>query len=52
VLEDLVTFFGCGKVRNKGASSTVLVYAVDRMKDLQSAIVPFLRATPATNEAC
>ena len=41
LLERLVWFFGCGKVRSKGRDSRVAVYAVDRLNDLESVILPF-----------
>lgn len=41
VLEELAAFFGCGKVRGKGPGSVVLVYAVDRTRDLESFVLPF-----------
>jgi LAGLIDADG endonuclease len=41
LLLELVTFFDCGRVRSKGPSSSVLTYAVDSLRDLESKIVPF-----------
>jgi hypothetical protein len=41
VLEALVAVFGCGRVRDKGAGSSVLVYAVDRRRDLVGRVLPF-----------
>ena len=46
VLEDIRFHFGCGKVRTKGPTSTVMVYAVDRMKDLEAIILPFFETYP------
>ncbi len=46
VLEELVSFFGCGRVRSKGPRSCVLVYAVDRLKDLEDVILPFFETHP------
>ena len=46
VLEDLRVHFGCGKVRSKGPASTVMVYAVDRIADLEAAVLPFFEANP------
>src|SRR3989304_7304459 len=34
VLEELVSFFGCGRIRSKGPGSSVQTYAVDSLKDL------------------
>ena len=41
VLDALVDFFGVGKVRDKGAGSAVLIYAVDRRRQLGGRILPF-----------
>lgn len=41
VLEALRAYFRCGKVRTKGPRSTVMVYAVDRIGELESRILPF-----------
>src|SRR5436309_10137419 len=41
VLKALIPFFGCGHVRPKGGSSSVLTYAVDTMADLERRILPF-----------
>ena len=46
VLEDLRSHFGCGKVRSKGPANTVMVYAVDRLADLEAAVLPFFEANP------
>ena len=46
ILEELVMFFSCGKVRTKGSGSAVHVYAVDRLVDLESVIVPFFESFP------
>ena len=46
VLEEFIGFFGCGKVRGKGPGSTVMVYAVDRMKDIERQILPFFEQQP------
>jgi hypothetical protein len=46
VLEELASFFGCGKVRSKGRDSRVAVYAVDRLNDLEEIILPFFEAHP------
>ena len=31
VLEDVISFFGCGRIRAKGPKSSVLTYAVDSL---------------------
>jgi hypothetical protein len=41
VLEDLASFFGVGKVRDKGPRSAVLVYSVYGAKNCAASIVPF-----------
>ena len=41
VLEALVAFFGCGRLRPKGGASSVWTYAVDSLRDLERAVVPF-----------
>ncbi len=41
VLEDLVQFFGCGRVRLKGPKSSVAVYAVDSLTHLEGVVLPF-----------
>ena len=41
VLEAMVSFFGCGRIRSKGNKSSVLTYAVDSLRDLEGAILPF-----------
>ena len=46
LLQELVMFFGCGKVRSKGPSSDVLTYAVDSLAALESKIVPFFEHYP------
>ena len=46
VLESLVVFFGCGRLRPKGPNSSVLTYAVDSLRDLERAIVPFFERHP------
>ena len=44
VLEELISFFGCGRVRAKGPGSSVLTYAVDSLGDLEEGILPFFEA--------
>jgi hypothetical protein len=46
VLEAMVPFFGCGRVRSKGPKSSVWTYAVDSLRGLESAIVPFFEMHP------
>ena len=41
VLEALVAFFGCGRLRPKGGASSVWTYAVDSLRDLEREVVPF-----------
>ena len=42
----MVPFFGCGRVRSKGPKSSVWTYAVDSLRGLESAIVPFFERHP------
>ena len=42
----MVPFFGCGRLRSKGPKSSVLTYAVDSLRDLEAAIVPFFEEHP------
>ena len=46
MLEELVEFFSCGRVRPKGPSSSVETYAVDSLRDLESSIIPFFERHP------
>jgi hypothetical protein len=46
LLREMVSFFGCGKVRSKGPLSSVSTYAVDSLRDLESKIVPFFNEHP------
>lgn len=48
MLEALTRFFGCGTVRSKGSRSTVDVYAVQRLHELEDIIVPFFERHPLT----
>jgi hypothetical protein len=41
ILEDLVRFFGCGRVRDKGRQSSVMVYSVYSTRQLEERILPF-----------
>ena len=51
VLEALVDFFGCGRVRSKGSNSSVLTYAVDSLRKLEATIVPFFERNPLVVKA-
>ncbi|MCA1837938.1 MAG: LAGLIDADG family homing endonuclease [Actinobacteria bacterium] len=46
VLEELITFFGCGRLRPKGPRSSVITYAVDSMRSLEGSILPFFGRHP------
>ena len=46
ILEALRSFFGCGYVRDKGAGSSVMVYAVHSTKDLVNKVLPFFEKHP------
>ena len=46
VLEELVEFFGCGRIRHKGPRSRVITYAVDSLAALETSIVPFFERHP------
>ena len=46
VLEELVKFFGCGTVRPKGPNSSVATYAVDSLRTLDAAVLPFFEEHP------
>ncbi len=41
VLEELVSFFGVGRLRSKGPKNSVWTYAVDSLRDLEAAVLPF-----------
>ncbi len=41
VLESMVSFFGCGRLRPKGPKSSVLTFAVEALRDLEAAVLPF-----------
>ena len=41
VLEELVSFFGCGRVRPKGPNSDVLTYSVHGLQALVEHVIPF-----------
>ncbi len=44
ILEQLVSFFGCGSVRNKGAASSVDVFVVHSTIQLVERVIPFFEA--------
>jgi LAGLIDADG endonuclease len=46
VLEALVSFFGCGRVRPKGPKSCVSTFAVEGLADLERAVLPFFEEHP------
>jgi hypothetical protein len=46
VLEELIQFFSCGRVRLKGPGSSVATYAVDSLRNLEAWIVPFFETYP------
>jgi len=46
VLEDLVSFFGVGRLRPKGPESSVWTYAVDSLRDIEAAVLPFFECYP------
>jgi hypothetical protein len=46
VLEAMIPTFGCGRIRSKGPGSSVLAYAVESLRDLETAIVPFFESYP------
>jgi hypothetical protein len=46
VLEELLEFFTCGRVRSKGPESNVAVYAVDSLQALEGVILPFFERYP------
>ena len=44
VLELLVGFFGCGRIRSKGPLSAVMTYAVDGLEPLERRVIPFFES--------
>ncbi len=52
VLEGLIEFFGCGRIRPKGPRSSVVTYGVDSLNDLETAIVPFFERHRLVVKAC
>ena len=51
VLEELIRFFSCGRIRLKGRSSGVATYAVDSLRDLEAWIIPFFEDHPLVVKA-
>jgi len=41
VLEAMVPTFGCGRIRSKSPRSSVLTYAVESLRNLETAVLPF-----------
>jgi hypothetical protein len=46
VLEELIRFFSCGRIRPKGPASSVATYAVDSLRDADRSIIPFFEDHP------
>ena len=46
VLEAMISFFGCGRLRPKGPRSNVLAFAVESLRDLEAAVLPFFYEYP------
>ena len=46
VLEELVSFFGVGRLRSKGPKSSAWTYAVDSLRDLEAVVLPFFERHP------
>ena len=46
VLESMISFFGCGRLRPKGPKSSVLTFAVESLRDLDGTVVPFFDEHP------
>jgi hypothetical protein len=46
VLEAMISFFGCGRLRPKGPRSSVLAFAVKSLRDLETAVLPFFEEHP------
>ena len=42
----MIPTFGCGRVRSKSPRSSVSTYAVEALRDLEAAIVPFFEEHP------
>jgi hypothetical protein len=46
VLEALVEVFGCGRVRPKGPTTSVEIFAVDSLHDIREFVLPFFERFP------
>jgi hypothetical protein len=46
VLEAMISFFGCGRLRPKGPKSNVLAFVVESLRDLEAAVLPFFENHP------
>ena len=46
VLEAMIPAFGCGRVRPKGPNSSVWTFAVDGLRSLEEAVLPFFERHP------
>ena len=46
VLDALVPFFGCGRIRSKGPKSSVSASTVEALRDLEEAVLPFFEESP------
>jgi LAGLIDADG endonuclease len=46
VLEELIRFFSCGRIRLKGPASSVATYAVDSLRDAETWIISFFEQYP------
>ena len=46
VLEAMISFFGCGHVRPKGPRSNVLAFAVEGLREIEAAVLPFFEENP------
>ena len=51
VLEALIPMFGCGRLRPKGPNSSVVTFAVDSLRDLDSHVLPFFERHPLVVKA-
>lgn len=51
VLEALIRVFGCGRPRPKGGDSSVWTCAVDSLRDLERAVIPFFERYPPVVKA-
>jgi hypothetical protein len=51
ILEELVSVFGIGRVRDKGPKSDVLVYSVYGVKNIYAHVLPFFDDNPPVVKA-